>query len=200
MSCTCWYVCVRTQSLHFAQCGVVPTPTIRNEWKLIQVTIVSSCVVDMIGQTIFIWFGLTSITYNFLSGPARFETLCHRCFVCLAGLPLRVCLLCVRVYLWLCICGCVLVAVCRYGTTKEQFARVAEKNHRHSANNPRAQFQQIYSLEEILESKEIYSPFTVNSCVCVHVCVCEKAFQNGQFAPLMQAYWKGLAHSPVGYQ
>ena len=29
----------------------------------------------------------------------------------------------------------------RYGTTAEQFAQVAVKNHRHSVNNPLAQFQ-----------------------------------------------------------
>ncbi|XP_065194129.1 sterol carrier protein 2-like [Sycon ciliatum] len=52
----------------------------------------------------------------------------------------------------------------QYGTTKEQFARVAEKNHRHSANNPRAQFQKVYTLEEIMESKEIFDPLTKLQC------------------------------------
>lgn len=49
-----------------------------------------------------------------------------------------------------------------YGTSKEQFAKVAEKNHRHSANNPYAQFQDVYSLDEILSSKEICDPLTVS--------------------------------------
>ena len=49
----------------------------------------------------------------------------------------------------------------RYGTTKEQFAKVAVKNHQHSVNNPYAQFQDEYSLEEILQSKEICDPLTV---------------------------------------
>ena len=62
--------------------------------------------------------------------------------------------------------------ICRYGTTKEQFARVAEKNHRHSVNNPYAQFQVEYSLDEILASKEICDPITVSVCVCVCVCLC----------------------------
>jgi acetyl-CoA acetyltransferase len=52
----------------------------------------------------------------------------------------------------------------RYGTTAEQFARIAEKNHRHSANNPYAQFQDVYSLAEILESKMIYEPLTKLQC------------------------------------
>ncbi len=51
----------------------------------------------------------------------------------------------------------------RFGTSKEQFAKVAEKNHRHSANNPYAQFQDVYSLQEILDSKEICDPLTVSS-------------------------------------
>lgn len=38
---------------------------------------------------------------------------------------------------------------------------VAEKNHRHSVNNPLAQFQEAYTLQEILESKEICYPITV---------------------------------------
>ena len=38
----------------------------------------------------------------------------------------------------------------RYGTTAEQFAKIGLKNHRHSVNNPYAQFQDEYTLEEIL--------------------------------------------------
>jgi acetyl-CoA acetyltransferase len=52
----------------------------------------------------------------------------------------------------------------RYGTTAEQFARVAEKNHRHSANNPYAQFQTVYSLDEILASTMISEPLTKLQC------------------------------------
>jgi acetyl-CoA acetyltransferase len=51
-----------------------------------------------------------------------------------------------------------------YGTTVEQFARIAEKNHRHSANNPYAQFQTIYTLPEILESTLIHEPLTKLQC------------------------------------
>src|SRR2546423_1163995 len=48
----------------------------------------------------------------------------------------------------------------RYSTTPEQFARIGEKNHRHSANNPYAQFQDVYTLQEILDAKVIYEPLT----------------------------------------
>ncbi|MDR7252392.1 acetyl-CoA acetyltransferase [Nocardioides sp. BE266] len=52
----------------------------------------------------------------------------------------------------------------KYGTTDEQFARIAEKNHRHSANNPYAQFQDVHTLEEILASRPIYGPLTKLQC------------------------------------
>ncbi len=52
----------------------------------------------------------------------------------------------------------------RYGTTPEQFARIAEKNHRHSANNPYAQFQDVYSLDDILDARMIHDPLTKLQC------------------------------------
>ncbi|WP_137723100.1 lipid-transfer protein [Prescottella subtropica] len=52
----------------------------------------------------------------------------------------------------------------RYGTTAEQFARIGVKNHRHSANNPYAQFQDQYTLDDILASKPIYGPLTKLQC------------------------------------
>ncbi|MDT8910158.1 lipid-transfer protein [Amycolatopsis sp. PS_44_ISF1] len=51
-----------------------------------------------------------------------------------------------------------------HGTTAEQFAKIGEKNHRHSANNPYAQFQDVYSLEEVLGSRMIYEPLTKLQC------------------------------------
>ncbi|WP_034274280.1 lipid-transfer protein [Haloechinothrix halophila] len=52
----------------------------------------------------------------------------------------------------------------RYGSTPEHFAKIGEKNHRHSANNPYSQFQDVYTLDEILSSREIYSPLTKLQC------------------------------------
>ena len=52
----------------------------------------------------------------------------------------------------------------RFGTTAEQFARIGVKNHRHSQNNPYAQFQDEYTLDEILGSKPIYGPLTKLQC------------------------------------
>lgn len=52
----------------------------------------------------------------------------------------------------------------RYGTTAEQFAKIAVKNHKHSVNNPYAQFQDEYTLEQILESRQIHGPLTKLQC------------------------------------
>lgn len=52
----------------------------------------------------------------------------------------------------------------RYGTTKEQFAKVAYKNHKHSKLNPYAQFRTEYSLETILKSPDVYDPLTKLQC------------------------------------
>ena len=51
-----------------------------------------------------------------------------------------------------------------YGSTLEDFARVGEKNHRHSANNPYAQFQDVYSLADIMNAPMIHSPLTKLQC------------------------------------
>src|SRR2546423_1922508 len=51
-----------------------------------------------------------------------------------------------------------------YGTTPEQFAKIGEKHHRHSANNRYAQFQDVYTLQDILDAKVIYDPLTKLQC------------------------------------
>ncbi|CRK50789.1 Lipid-transfer protein [Rhodococcus sp. RD6.2] len=52
----------------------------------------------------------------------------------------------------------------RYGTTVEQIAAVAVKNHKHSVNNPYAQFQDEYTLEQVLADKMIHAPLTRSQC------------------------------------
>lgn len=52
----------------------------------------------------------------------------------------------------------------KYGTKPEHFAKIAEKNHRHSANNPNSQFQDIYTLDQILQSPKIFEPLTKLQC------------------------------------
>jgi acetyl-CoA acetyltransferase len=52
----------------------------------------------------------------------------------------------------------------RYGTKAEVFARIGHKNHKHSVNNPYSQFQDEYSLEDILNAPMVYDPLTKLQC------------------------------------
>ena len=52
----------------------------------------------------------------------------------------------------------------KYGTTAESFARIGLKNHKHSVNNPYSQFQDEYSLEDILKAPMVYEPLTKLQC------------------------------------
>ena len=52
----------------------------------------------------------------------------------------------------------------RHGTTAEQFAKIGWKNHKHSVNNPYSQFQDEYSLEDVMKSKMVYDPLTKLQC------------------------------------
>lgn len=52
----------------------------------------------------------------------------------------------------------------KYGTTEEQMAHVAVKNHRHGALNPKAQFQKEITLEQVLQSPLIADPLKLYDC------------------------------------
>jgi acetyl-CoA acyltransferase len=52
----------------------------------------------------------------------------------------------------------------KYGTTKEQYARIAVKNHHNGSLNPLAQYRERYSLEEILASPSVSEPLTRLMC------------------------------------
>lgn len=52
----------------------------------------------------------------------------------------------------------------RYGTTERQFAMVSAKNAYHGSLNPRAQFQEALSVEQVLASPMIAEPLTRPMC------------------------------------
>jgi acetyl-CoA C-acetyltransferase len=52
----------------------------------------------------------------------------------------------------------------RYGTTEEQMAHVAVKNHRHGVLNPKAQFQKEITLEAVLRSPYVADPLKLYDC------------------------------------
>jgi len=52
----------------------------------------------------------------------------------------------------------------QYGTTREQLAQVAVKNHRHGAMNPLAQFPTPITVEDVLNSPLVAEPLRVLDC------------------------------------
>ncbi len=69
----------------------------------------------------------------------------------------------------------------KFGTTAEQFAKIGWKNHKHSVNNPYSQFQDEYSLEDILAAPMVYEPLTKLQCCPTSdgagaAIVCNRAF------------------------
>jgi acetyl-CoA C-acetyltransferase len=52
----------------------------------------------------------------------------------------------------------------QYGTTREQMAAVAVKNHENGAKNPQAHMRKVITLEQALKGKPIADPLTVYDC------------------------------------
>jgi acetyl-CoA acetyltransferase len=52
----------------------------------------------------------------------------------------------------------------RFGTTQRQLAAVAAKNHAHSVHNPLSQFQDSYTIDQVLAAPPITYPLTLPMC------------------------------------
>ena len=52
----------------------------------------------------------------------------------------------------------------RYGTTEEQLAKVAVKNHEHGVMNPKAHFQKRITVQEVLSSRPVAWPLKLYDC------------------------------------
>jgi acetyl-CoA acetyltransferase len=52
----------------------------------------------------------------------------------------------------------------RFGTTERQLAAVAAKNHHHSVNNPRSQYQTSFTIDQVLAARSISWPLTLPMC------------------------------------
>src|SRR6204780_3814755 len=55
----------------------------------------------------------------------------------------------------------------QYGTTREQMAAVAVKNHANGAKNPQAHMRKVITMEQALNGKPIADPLTVYDCSLV---------------------------------
>ena len=69
-----------------------------------------------------------------------------------------------------------------FGTTREQIAQVAVKNHKHGSLNPKAQYQKEISLDTVLKSPMVSDPLGMFDCApnsdgaaAVVLCAMEKA-------------------------
>lgn len=51
-----------------------------------------------------------------------------------------------------------------YGTTREQMAAVSAKNSFHGSLNPKAQYREVLSVEEVLAAREVAWPLTLPMC------------------------------------
>src|SRR5918992_64179 len=52
----------------------------------------------------------------------------------------------------------------KYGSKPDHYAWIGWKNHKHSVNNPYAQFQDEYSMDDIKAAKVIHEPLTKLQC------------------------------------
>jgi acetyl-CoA acyltransferase len=54
----------------------------------------------------------------------------------------------------------------KYGSNPDHYAWIGWKNHKHSVNNPYAQFQTEYTLDEVKEAPVIYEPLHLTKLQC----------------------------------
>ncbi|KAH0275381.1 hypothetical protein KCU91_g4600, partial [Aureobasidium melanogenum] len=52
----------------------------------------------------------------------------------------------------------------KYGAKKEDFAEIARVNHEHSKRNPYSQFQDEYTLQQVMDAPSIHEPLTKLQC------------------------------------
>jgi acetyl-CoA acetyltransferase len=57
----------------------------------------------------------------------------------------------------------------KHGTKRETFGKIAEKARLHASKNPYALFKETYSLEQIMQSPEVFDPLTRYQC-CPPTC------------------------------
>lgn len=78
-----------------------------------------------------------------------------------------------------------------YGTTEEQIARIAYKNHKNSVHNPNAMYRKEFSMEEILNSRYVCDPIRLleicapdDGAAALVVCSAEYARKIGARKPI----------------
>jgi len=84
-----------------------------------------------------------------------------------------------------------------YGTKREHFAKAAEKAHRNGSLNPNATYRDVYTLEQVLNSRVIADPITLYMCsanadgaTATVICSKKKA-KKYTTKPVLLAGWAG---------
>jgi acetyl-CoA C-acetyltransferase len=79
----------------------------------------------------------------------------------------------------------------KFGTTREQLAQVAVKNHENGSKNPLAQFPQKITVEEVLNSIMVADPLTILDCspitdgaACLILCPADMAKKISKKPPV----------------
>ncbi len=79
----------------------------------------------------------------------------------------------------------------KYGTTREQLAQVAVKNHENGSKNPLAQFPQKITVDQVLSSIMVADPLTILDCspitdgaACAILCPAEMARKISKRPPV----------------
>jgi acetyl-CoA C-acetyltransferase len=79
----------------------------------------------------------------------------------------------------------------KYGTTREQLAQVAVKNHENGSKNPLAQFPQKVTVDEVIKSIMVADPLTILDCspitdgsACLVLCPAEMAQKLSKKPPV----------------
>lgn len=91
----------------------------------------------------------------------------------------------------------------RTGATSEDFAAVAVKSHQHGALNPRAQYRNLVTVEEVMGSRMISDPLTLLMCSPIGdgaaaVVLCSERFAERSQAPRVRVRASSLVSGRVG--
>jgi len=90
-----------------------------------------------------------------------------------------------------------------YGTTQEQMAAVAVKNHFHASLNPNAQFQSLITVENVMKSSCVADPLKLLDCSPISdgaaaVVVTGTKKQRGKKAPPIEIIASAVATDTLG--
>jgi acetyl-CoA acetyltransferase len=85
----------------------------------------------------------------------------------------------------------------RYGTTKEQFAAVAAKNATHGSLNPKAQYREARTVEDVLASPEVAEPLTRLMCAPIGDGAAALVLASPDYIERLHRQGEAETHRPV---